>query len=88
MGWNKSIAASNFVEGKIPQNDPENTKLGKYGSQKLVSMMLDAFGKDVDFYPIHRSLLYITDDTTLFTSPGKISTHFKDIEMLVSSVND
>ena len=50
--------------------------------------MQDAFGKDVDFYPIHRSLLASTVDTTLFTSPGKIVTHYKDNEMLVSSVHD
>ena len=50
--------------------------------------MQDAFGKYVDFYPIHRSLLATTDDTTLFISPGKISTHSKDNEMLFSSVHD
>ena len=51
-------------------------------------MMQDALGKYVDFYPIHRSLLATTDDTTLFISPGKISTHSKDNEMLFSSVHD
>ena len=47
-----TIAASNLIEGKITQDHPANTKLGTYGSQKLVGMMQDAFGKDVDFYPI------------------------------------
>ena len=50
--------------------------------------MQDAFGKYVDFYPIHRSLLAITDDTKLFIIPGKIITHCKYNEMLVSSVHD
>ena len=36
-----TIAASNFVEGKIPQDHPENTKLGTEGSRKLVGMMQD-----------------------------------------------
>ena len=44
-----TIAASNFIEGKIPQDHPENTKLGTDGSKKLVGMMKNAFGKDVDF---------------------------------------
>ena len=46
------------------------------------------FGKDVDFYLIHRSLIARTYETTLFTSPGKISTHSKDNKILVSSVHD
>ena len=83
-----TIAASNFIEGKIPQDHPANTKLGTYGSQKLVGIMQDAYGKDVDFFRIRRSLLASTDDTTLFISPGKIVTHCKDNEMLVSSVHD
>ena len=83
-----TIAASNSVEVKIPQDHPENTKLGTDGYRKLVGMMQDTFGKYVDFCPIHRSLLARTDDTTLFISPGKIITHCKDNEMLVSSVHD
>ena len=47
-----------------------------------------SFGKDVDFYPIHRSLVASTDDTTFSISPGGNSTHCKDNEMLVSSVHD
>ena len=66
-----TIEASNFVEGKIPQYHPENTKLGTYGSLKLVGMMKYAFGKYFDFYPIQRSLIASTDDTILFISPGK-----------------
>ena len=50
--------------------------------------MQESFGKDVDFYPIHRSLIARTDYTTLFISPGKSSTNFKGNYMLVSSVND
>ena len=50
--------------------------------------MQDAFGNDVDFYPIRRSLLASTADTTFFINPGKTSTNFKDNEMLVSSVRD
>ena len=49
--------------------------------------MQDAFGKDVDFYPIHRMFLASTDDITLFISPGKIGTHCKYNEMLVFPVN-
>ena len=82
-----TIAASNFIEGKIPQDHPENTKLGTDGSQNLVGIMQYALGKDVDFYPIHRSFLDRTDDTTFFISPGKIGTHCKGNEMLVSSVH-
>ena len=52
-----TISYSDFVEGKTPQDHPANTKLGTYGSRKLVGMMQDAFGKDVEFYPIHRSFL-------------------------------
>ena len=70
--YTMTIAASNFIEGKISQDHTANTKLGIDGSQKLVGMMQDAFGKDVDLYPIHRSLLYRTDYKTLFISPGKI----------------
>ena len=44
-----AISASNFIEGKIPQDHPANTKLGTDGSQKLVGMMQDAFGKYVGF---------------------------------------
>ena len=66
-----TISASNLIEGKIPQDNLENTKPGTYGSQKLVGMMEYAFGKDVDFYPIHRILLASTDDTTLFIGPEK-----------------
>ena len=51
-------------------------------------MMQYSFGKDVDFYPINRSLLARTDDKTLLISPGRISTHWKDNEMIVSSVHD
>ena len=80
--------ASNFIEGKIPQDHPANTKLGTDGSRKLVGMMQDAFGKDVDFYPIHRSFIARTDDTTLFISPGKNIKHCKDNYMLVYSVHD
>ena len=83
-----TIAYSNFVEVKILQYYPENTKLGTYGYQKLVGMMQDALVKDVEFYPIYRGLLARTDDTTLFISPEKNSTHCKDNEMLVSSVHD
>ena len=56
-----TIADSNLIKGKIPQDHPANT--GTYGSQKLVGMMQDSFGKDVEFYPIHMSLLESTDDT-------------------------
>ena len=70
-----TISVSNFIEGKIPQDHPANTKLGTDGSQKLVGMVQDAFEKDVVFYPICGSLLASTDDTTLFISPGKIITH-------------
>ena len=47
-----------------------------------------SFGKDIDFYPIHGSLVASTDDTTLFISPGRIITYCKNNEMLVSSVHD
>ena len=83
-----TIESSNFIQGKIPQNHPENTKLGTDGSRKLVGMMQDAFGKDVDFYPIQRSFLASTDDTSLLIIPRKISTHCKDNEMIFSSVHD
>ena len=73
-----TIADSNLIEGKIPQDHPENIKLGTYGSPKLVGMMQDAFGKYFDFYPIHRSFLANNDDGNVFISPGKISTHCKD----------
>ena len=76
------------MEGKTPQDHPENTKLGTDGSLKMVGMMQDSLRKDVDFYPIHGSLLASTDDTTLFISPGKISIHSKDNEMLVYSVHN
>ena len=46
--------------------------------------MQDTLGKDVDFYPIHRSLLDSYDDTTFFMSSGKISTNSKDNKMPVS----
>ena len=65
-GYIMTISASNFIEGEIPKYHPENTKLGTDGSQKLVGMIQDAFGKDAEFYPIHSSLLASTDDTTLF----------------------
>ena len=83
-----TIVPSNFIQGKIPQDRPVNTKLGTDGSRKLVLMMQDTFGKDVDFYPIHRSLIVSTDDTTLLIIPGKISTHCKYNEMLVPLVHD
>ena len=67
-----TTADSNFIKGKIPQDHPENTKLGTYGSQKLVGMVQDVFGKDIDFYPIHMSLLASTDDITFFISLGKL----------------
>ena len=82
-----TIAASNFIEGKTPQYYPEDTKLGTYGSQKLVGMMKYAHGKHVDFYPVSRILLSITDYPKLFTSPGKVGTNLKNNEMLVSSVH-
>ena len=50
--------------------------------------MQDSFGKDVDFYPIHGILVASTYGKTLFISPGKISTHCKENEMLVSSARD
>ena len=83
-----TISASNFIECKIPQDHPANTKIGTDGSQKLVGMIQDAFGKDVGLYPVHRIFLASTDETTLFISPGKIGTHCKDNDMLVSSVHD
>ena len=51
-------------------------------------MTQDEFGKDAEFYPIHRSFLASTDNTKLFISPEKVGTHCKDNEMLVSSVHD
>ena len=42
-----TILSSIFIEGKIPQDHLENTKLGTDGSQKFVGMMQDTFGKDV-----------------------------------------
>ena len=36
-----TIEASNFIEGKIPQDHPENAKFGTDGSEKLVGMMQD-----------------------------------------------
>ena len=50
--------------------------------------MQDVFGKNVDFYSINRSYLAITDYTNVVISPGKISTHCKENEMLVLSVHD
>ena len=50
--------------------------------------MKDTFGKDVEFYPINRSLLSSTNYTILFISTVKNGTHCKENEMLVSSVND
>ena len=70
-----TIAASNYIEGKIAQDHLANIKLGTYGSEKLIGMMQDEFGRGVDFYPIHRSVIASTDDTTFFISPGKNSTH-------------
>ena len=67
-----TISAPNLIEGQIPQDHPENTKLGTNGSQKLVGMMQDAFVKYAEFYPIQRIFLSSTYDTELFTSPGKI----------------
>ena len=83
-----TITASHFIEGKILQYHPANTKLGTYGSQKWVGMIQNSLGKDVEFYPIHRSFIASTDDTTLFISPVKISTHSKDNEIIFSSVHD
>ena len=83
-----TIVASNFVEGKIPSDHPENTKPGTDGSRKLVGMMKYPFVKDIEFYPIRRILLSSTDYKKLFISPGKFCTHFKDNEMLVYSVHD
>ena len=42
-----NIIASHFIEGKIQQDNLANTKLGTDGSQKLVGMMQDSFGKDI-----------------------------------------
>ena len=67
-----TIVASNFIEGKIPKDHPEDPKHGTDGSQQLVGMTQDAFGKDVGFYPIHRGLLASTNDTILFINPRKI----------------
>ena len=64
-----NIVASNFIEVRITQYHSSNTKLGTDVSQKLVGVVQDSFGKDIDFYPIHRLFLYSTDDTTLFISP-------------------
>ena len=83
-----TIASSNFIEGTIPQDHPENIKLGTDVYQELVGTMQDEFGKNVDFYPIHRSFLSRIDDTTVFIRPRKIRTPCKDNEMLVSSVHD
>ena len=70
-----NIVASNLIGDKIPQDHLANNKFGTYGSQTLVGVMQYSFGKDVDFYPIRRSLLSSTDDKTLFISTGKISKH-------------
>ena len=72
----------------MPQYHPENTKVGTDGSQKLVGMIQDTFAKDTYFYPIPRSLLPSTDDTTSFIIPVNTGTHCKDNEMLFSSVHD
>ena len=83
-----TIAATHFIEGKIPPNHPARTKHGTSGAQKMVELIKDALGEDVEFYPIHKSLLASTDDTTLFISPGKITTKTKDDIMLVSGEHD
>ena len=70
--WIMNIAASNFIEGRIPQDHPRNTKLCTDGSRKLVGMIQDKFVKDIYVYHIHRSFLAITDDTRLFISSGKL----------------
>ena len=51
-------------------------------------MIKDAWGKTVEFYPIHRSLLASTDDTTLFISPGKLNPKPKEEMTLVSAIRD
>ena len=73
-----NIAASIYIEGKIPQDHYANTKLGTYRSRKLIGMMQDSFYKDVDFYPIRRSVLDSTDDTTFFISHRKFSIYSKE----------
>ena len=83
-----SISYSDFIEGKITQDHPENIKLGTEGSWKLVNLMQYAFIKDFDFYPIIRSFIASTYDTILFISTGKNIIYFKDNDMLVSSVHD
>ena len=83
-----TIAASNFIEGKIPQDHPVNTKLGTDGSRKLVGMMQYVFVKNVDLYPINGSSLASTDDTILFIIPGKNGTHCRYNDMLVSPFHD
>ena len=83
-----TIAATHFIEGKMPTNHPARTKHGTAGSQKMVNLIKDAIGDDVGFYPIHRSLLASTDDTTVFISPGKITTKAKDDLMLVPTDHD
>ena len=50
-------------------------------------MIQDAFGKDVDNYPICSSFIASTYDTTFIISPGRIGTHYKYNDMLVSSVH-
>ena len=84
-----TVAATHFIEGKMPENHPAKKKLGTAGARKFYNKIKEAFGNDKEIYPMYSTLLSSTDDTTLFVSPGRIDDKKKrDNEVLVSNEHD
>eukprot|EP00957_Ditylum_brightwellii_P045691 3467171-Ditylum_brightwellii.AAC.1 len=72
----------------MPDKHPAKNCHGTDGAKKFVRLIKQAVGEDKEFYPVHRSLLFSSDNTTLFISPGKFKIDPKNNEFLYSNLHD
>ena len=86
MSYLLTIASTHFIEGEMPHDHPANKLRGTRGSKKLFSMVSKAFEnmsdgkKNANLYPVYRSLIASSDDTTIFVSPGTINPKKRQIK--------
>ena len=86
MSYLLTIASTHFIEGEMPHDHPANKLRGTHGSKMLFSMVSKAFEnmsdgkKNANLYPVYRSLISSSDDTTIFVSPGTINPKKRQIK--------
>ena len=80
-----TIAATHFIQGNIPKDHQARKLHGSKGARKMRKLMKKALGKSKPFYPVYRSLISSSDETTCFVSPSKIEKESKNDEDVIAS---